>query len=1050
MDDRVAAKHAIAYLGPSAGDRAPSSGSTARTREGAQRPHGTLTIGPIQFDQPWWLVLAPTLIALAWLIGRRGIAGLTPGLRVAAFSIRALLIVLLVAALAAPSWRKGVDDIAVVAVLDVSDSMPPGADRAVAQYLERAAARANREDRLGVVLAASAPLVAELPGSLVRTVEPSYDQPTDTTDLAAGVRLATAVLPQDAAPRIVLVSDGNETGGGLLAAAQAARAAGVVVDVLPIEYDIAQEVVVDQIIAPATARRGQTVNLRFAITATRATRGRLSLFAGRTPIDLDPTTPGDAIEIPLERGVNAPVVPVTLPVSGAQRFRAVFEPLTQTADAIAENNTAEAVTFVTGEGRVLVYADSPDQYAPLLSALEQASFEIDVRSTPADFTSVVDLAGYDAVVLAGTGVYGFSLKQQEELRAYVHDIGGGLVVVGGPDALGAGGWIGSPLADALPVKLDPPQEQRSLMGALAIVLDASGSMSSSVGVVSQQTIANEAAVGAVRTLTVSDEVVVLAFDSFTRVIVPLTKNNNPEAISRAIRGIGPGGGTNMYPALARAALELEQSTARSKHIIVLSDGQTMGDPTEGRRAAARVRQLGGTLTAIAVGQGADVQRMEELARIGGGRFFALTTAQLARTLPAVFIRDVQTALRTLIWEGDPASPTISALSEPLRGVGSLPPYTGYVVTTAREGLSVISAQTHQGDPLIAQWQHGLGRAVVFTSDATTRWNPAWTAWSGYQSFWEQHVRWAMRPTGNANLDIVTQTRGDTTRVIVNALDQNGEPLNFAAFRGRVVSPEGKSAPIELRMTAPGRYEGTGPTAESGVHALNIQYDATGTLDADPEGRERLADRGSVQAAIVKPQAAESRTLTSNAALLERVAQAAGGRVLTGDPDLDDLFAREGLPRAVASRSIWLPLALLALGVFLTDVAVRRVRIDRESLTALAQKFTRRESQKSEAQVDALRSAREKARSRTVRAEKPAASTASVKFEADPDAAATGDVHLDSAKPQRKPDLASPNTNADATDDEQSGMSRLMQAKRRAQQARHQNPDHRSIDGSDTN
>src|SRR5690606_9008996 len=176
-------------------------------------------------------------------------------------------------------------------------------------------------------------------------------------------------LPQDAAPRIVVVSDGNETEGGLLAAAEAARAAGVVVDVLPVRYDIAREVVVDQIIAPANARRGQTVNLRFAITATRATSRRLSRFAADTPIALAPDAPGDSFELALDEGVHVPTIPITLPARGAQRFRAVFEPFDPADDAIPDNNAAEAVTFVTGEGRVLLYTDAPDEYAPLTSAL---------------------------------------------------------------------------------------------------------------------------------------------------------------------------------------------------------------------------------------------------------------------------------------------------------------------------------------------------------------------------------------------------------------------------------------------------------------------------------------------------------------------------------------------------------------------------------------------------------------------------------------------------------------------------------------------------------
>jgi hypothetical protein len=218
-------------------------------------------------------------------------------------------------------------------------------------------------------------------------------------------------------------------------------------------------------------------------------------------------------------------------------------------------------------------------------------------------------------------------------------------------------------------------------------------------------------------------------------------------------------------------------------------------------------------------------------------------------------------------------------------------------------------------------------------------------------------------------------------------------------------------------------------------------------DDSPESRAQLADRGSIQAAIVKPQAAERRTLTSNAALLERVAQSSGGRVLTGEPDTDDLFAREGLPRAVATRSIWLPLALLALGVFLVDVAVRRVRIDRESIAALAQRFTRREHDKSEAQVGALRTAREKARERTSGEDKPAPSRQTArKFEAAPDAPVSDEVQLDTAKPMsRKPDLAAPK---EATSDDEN-MSRLLKAKRRAQQSREQNPDHRSIDDDQT-
>ena len=46
------------------------------------------------------------------------------------------------------------------------------------------------------------------------------------------------------------------------------------------------------------------------------------------------------------------------------------------------------------------------------------------------------------------------------LATYVHDMGGGLVMIGGPDAFGAGGWEGSKLEEVLPVNMDIPAQRQ--------------------------------------------------------------------------------------------------------------------------------------------------------------------------------------------------------------------------------------------------------------------------------------------------------------------------------------------------------------------------------------------------------------------------------------------------------------------------------------------------------------------------------------------------------------------------------------------------------------
>src|SRR5690606_7307320 len=182
-----------------------------------------------------------------------------------------------------------------------------------------------------------------------------------------------------------------------------------------------------------------------------------------------------------------------------------------------------------------------------------------------------------------------------------------------------------------------------------------------------------------------------------------------------------------------------------------------GDPSgPGAGLVQQFIDAGVSISTVCVfphGMGNDVTKMRSIAQATGGNFYFINNKALTAQLPQIFITEAQTVLRALIWEGDPVARAHTAPSETPRGVGSLPPYSGYVVTTPREGLSLVTAQTQQGDPLVAQWQHGLGRAVVYTSDATSRWNTDWTAWPGYASFWEQHVRWAMRPTGSANLNV---------------------------------------------------------------------------------------------------------------------------------------------------------------------------------------------------------------------------------------------------------------------------------------------------------
>ncbi len=1015
-----------------------------------------MSLGPFQFDAPLWLVLAPALWPVMWLIARRSLTGLGDTPRRVALVVRCLVILLFVAAIARPHWKREARDLSVIVVADRSRSMPPGAAGALDQFLHDSAVAARPEDRLGVITVARDANVQALASDRrdpASTLEQSPVQgwnvgDADATDLASGLRLAMSIKPEETAGRILLFSDGNETAGSLLAAARAAKAAGLPIDVLLAPYKFDREVIFESLAAPATARRGQTTNLRFVLTATRPAKGLLSLRAGGVPVDLSADAPGDAALVELDAGTNVITIPVALDRSGPQQFEAQFDPQTPSDDAIAQNNRAMAVTFVSSEGKAVMYAEDQAAAEPLLRALRESSLEVDIKAPGESFQSLVDLQAYDAVILFDVPSASFSLRQQQELRSFVHDSGGGLIMVGGPNSFGAGGWIGSPVADAMPVLFDPPQKRQMPRGALALVMH-------SCEIPQGNYWGQQVALAAGKTLSRLDLVGVVEFDwsgagSGVSWPFPLAEKGDGVAFNRAVNNLRFGDMPDFAAILTSAFASLKAAKAGQKHCIIISDGDPAA-PSDALLQQFIKEQITISTVEVFPHGGVSYQNtMQRMARLTGGEHYFVNTQANLALLPQIFVKEAQTIKRSLIFESDPYQPRIvDPSAEPLRGLGaSLPSMSGHVVTADREGLALVTIRGPQDDPICAQWQYGLGRAVAFTSDASSRWDAGWLAWGRFKSFWDQHLRWAMRPTGSANLSIATASQGSRTHVVVTALDAEGASLNFARFQGRVTAPDLAAHPLELRQTGPGRYEADFDTDDPGSYLLGIRYESAA-------GAGKASERGAIQAAVTRPFPDEFRALKDNTPLLRQVAEITGGRVLdiaSGATDKAPLYDRAGLIMPVTLKPIWLAVALAAVAAFLADVGVRRVRIDLPALARFLRKsFTERTRQR-EAKTQSLRAARDQAkerlaeRSATPRAAPTSPSSASEqvaarKFEAGADSLArspSSPIEPASGATGGGESKPAPPDSPQPTED-QDGMSRLLRAKRRARGDMEANP-----------
>ncbi|MBX3355047.1 MAG: VWA domain-containing protein [Phycisphaeraceae bacterium] len=972
---------------------------------------------PITFEHPWWLLLLLILLPLWWLAWHSE-AVLGRFKARLSFALRVMVVLLLTGSLARPLIERTGEGVTSLIIFDASRSVPLSLQEQATAFLQRAAASRERpEDGVGLITVAMEPEIAALPSPVTVVSEIGHAGPTEETNLEAALRLALATLPRTTANRILLVSDGNETSGSLIAAAEEAYAAGVPIDVVPLEFQLTSEVVVEELRAPSRVRIGQPFEARVTIRSPVDAPGNLRLLVDDQPIDLDPSTPGDGQRVTLRSGPSQFPIPLTFEGSGARRLRVIFEPDPSVGDAIEENNVGEAIVFVSGEGRVL-FVDGGGAGAEvevLATAMRRSGIDAEVVEPRALDAGAAFMAGFDSVVLANVPRWSLGLETDAALYSYVHDLGGGLVMLGGDQSFGAGGWIDSETAKALPLRLDPPQTRQILRGALALVMHSCEMPQGNYW-------GKQVAISAIEALTRLDHVGIVVYDWAAGMTgaswaFPMQPAGDKRAALAAANAMQVGDMPDFAPSLRMAREGLLSVKGGVKHAIIISDGDPQAPPPS---LLNDYRRDGITITTVLVvghGTQADHDKMKFMADSTGGRFYFVRNP---RDLPQIFIKEASVVSRSLLQEGRFAPQLQPMASGPTKGVTTVPPVDGFVLTVAREGLAQtpITLQTAEGpDPLLAYWNHGLGRAVAFTSDVSGRWGAPWAAWQGVGPFWEQVIRWCMRPPQPRDASLRVQLEGGRATVELESAVTTG-----AAVQATMVGPDGRARVLPLRQVAAGRWRGEFETSDQGAYLVNA-----GFASESPDGERRVS---SVQAAVSVPYAREFRSLRDNSAVLEAVAKRTGGRVIKlSDTVGVSLFERAGIQAPRTARRVWDLLAILAAALFLVDVASRRLAFDSKEARERAARAMGRVEAVGDASVAAWRKAREraargdsepKAGDEVSAVPPPTRRAAPVRPE--------GQAAPEGEAPRKTPD---PRSAPPGTGNEADGLARLREAKRRA-------------------
>ena len=142
-------------------------------------------------------------------------------------------------------------------------------------------------------------------------------------------------------------------------------------------------------------------------------------------------------------------------------------------------------------------------------------------------------------------------------------------MTGSENSFGLGGYFKTPVEEVLPLVSRFEKEKQKPSLAMVLVIDKSGSMSGNPIVLARQ-----AARAAAELLSPQDQIAVIGFDSNPQLFLDLTPAGNQGTIAAAIDSIQASGGTDLAPAVAQAKDILSGASAKIKHVIAMTDGQT--------------------------------------------------------------------------------------------------------------------------------------------------------------------------------------------------------------------------------------------------------------------------------------------------------------------------------------------------------------------------------------------------------------------------------------------------------------------------------------------
>jgi Mg-chelatase subunit ChlD len=853
---------------------------------------------------PIWLILAIPLVAVWWLW--------KPSSRFLQYSRLGIILLLLFAmsglALKLPS-RAGT----IVVVADRSFSMPAGSDLAEKEAIDLIQRAMGNDDRLSVVSFGQNAAIERAPQSGAFAGF-TYQVERDASSLTEALEKALALIPVDSPGKILVISDGLWTGKDPSTAAAKAAMRSIAVDYRSLQRSTANDLAIAQIDAPVTVTPGETFMITAWVKAPAQQEINFELQRGMGQTEQLLA----AGKTSVKSGLNRLTFRDNAGDPGAQGY--VLRITGNGDDPIPENNSAKILIGVQGQRPILVLTGS--QNSGLARLLTAGGMKIKTIQPEKSEWTLDELAQFSGLLIENLAAGKIGVRGMETIASWLTDTGAGMMMTGGKNAYGPGGYFKSPLEPLMPVSMELRQEHRKLSLAMVVAMDRSGSMAVSVGGNrTKMDLANLATVQVLDLLSANDEFGVIAVDSSSHIITELnTVDVNARLRNRILQVDSNGGGIFIYEALTAAADMMLKAQAGTKHILLLADADDSEEEGMYKELLARCVDAGITVSVIGLGKPSDrdAELLRDIAKRGKGDIYF---TESAADLPRLFAQDTIVVARSaFLEESTPVHFTGGLVTLTGKQFNSPPRIGGYNLTYLRPKANLAALTTDEYEaPVVAAWQAGSGRVLCYTGEADGAYTGSLASWKDAGEFFTSMARWtAGEGRGLPGNMLITQEVRNGISIIQLHLDpekDEAEAGPSSLSESLVVAP----SVTTLRSVA-----GSKPSSETAA----MQWSSADTLEVAIPLTGRETSLSSVEvpgvgrvtlAPVALPYSPEYKPASSEEGLsaLAHLAQATSGKERI---DLPSIW--KDLPRRLRMIELAPWLLILSLLFLLVEVLER--------------------------------------------------------------------------------------------------------------------------------